>query len=410
MSERASSSGVTSGGRVMDPARALDSLAQLDSVAGVMQRLGAVIEENEGLANEVLRSYEQLNLVFEFTQKIAHITDVAEIERILIERTRTLLDAQAVEIIAPDGIRRACRAAGAGQRLQQAYGELPETIERVRQSRQVAVATLEDQHVIAGPLVRLDNVVDVVVVIRRPGAPDYTSGDVLMLDSVLSFGGQIITNCEMHRKLGRMSFEVTRALVAAIDQKDHYTSGHSERVGRLARLTGVELGLQPAEVQMLEWAGLLHDVGKIGIPEEILNKPGKLTDEEFAIIRKHPRMGYDILKPIASFEGVLSAVLHHHENIDGSGYPDGQTGDETPVAAKIIHVVDVFDALTSARSYRAAFSVEKACAILRSEAGTKMDAQIVAAFCRALEKARLAGPEDSPMTFTTSENAHANRT
>lgn len=161
---------------------------------------------------------------------------------------------------------------------------------------------------------------------------------------------------------------------------------------------------------MLEWAGLLHDVGKIGIPEEILNKPGKLTDEEFAIIRKHPRMGYDILKPIASFEGVLSAVLHHHENIDGSGYPDGQTGDETPVAAKIIHVVDVFDALTSARSYRAAFSVEKACAILRSEAGTKMDAQIVAAFCRALEKARLAGPEDSPMTFTTSENAHANRT
>jgi HD-GYP domain-containing protein (c-di-GMP phosphodiesterase class II) len=378
--------------------RGLDSVAHLKAVTDVLDRLASLVEENEGLANEVLRSYEQLNLVFEFTQKIAHITDVAEIEEILSARIVSLLDAETVEIVDPEGIRRTSKLATPASPTNEHYAQLTAAmkpqIDRVRGAREVVVGKLENKHMIAGPLVRLDNVVDVILVIRRDGAADFTSGDVLMLDSVLSFAGQIITNCEMHRKLSRMSFEVTRALVAAIDQKDHYTSGHSERVGKLARMTGVELGLPPGDVQMLEWAGLLHDVGKIGIPEEILNKPGRLTSEEYAIIKKHPRMGYDILKPIASFEPVLSAVLHHHENNDGSGYPDGLRIEQTPLFARIIHVVDVFDALTSTRSYRDAFSTEKACEILTSEAGTKMDAEIVSAFLKGIQRSQHHWPRE----------------
>jgi HD-GYP domain-containing protein (c-di-GMP phosphodiesterase class II) len=253
-------------------------------------------------------------------------------------------------------------------------------IERVRQSRSTSVHSCDTARTVLSPLTRLDDRIEVVLAIRPPEAGEFTSGDMLMVESVLTFGGQIISNNEIHERLRRMSFESTRALVAAIDKKDHYTCGHSERVGFLARMTGERLGIPPTGLQVLEMAALLHDVGKIGVPEEILCKPGRLTEEEFAVIRKHPEMGYEILKPIASFGGVLDGVLYHHENTDGSGYPKGLAGQEIPLFARIMHVVDVFDALTSDRSYRAAYSLERAIEIIREEAGTKLDAEVAAVF------------------------------
>jgi putative two-component system response regulator len=182
--------------------------------------------------------------------------------------------------------------------------------------------------------------------------------------------------------------------VAAIDKKDRYTSGHSERVGYLAKLIGRQMGIPANELQVLEMSGLLHDVGKIGVPEGILRKPGKLTKEEYDIIKSHPRMGHEILTPIASFGGVLDGVLYHHENPDGSGYPDGLGNDEIPLFARIIHVVDVFDALTSTRSYRVAFSPEQAYEILREEAGTKLDAEVVAVFLEMVSALQATSPDE----------------
>ena len=199
--------------------------------------------------------------------------------------------------------------------------------------------------------------------------------------------------------LRRMSLEVTRALVAAVDKKDHYTSGHSERVGFLTRLIAERYGLRPTEVQIMEWAGLLHDIGKIGIHEEILRKPGKLTAEEFEAIKQHPRMGYEILKPIASFELVLDGVLYHHEHPDGSGYPEGRRRDEIPLVARILHVADTFDALTSTRSYRQAFTVEKAMQIIRDECGVRIDAEAAAKFFCAFEDYSRRDPDDYAARF-----------
>jgi HD-GYP domain-containing protein (c-di-GMP phosphodiesterase class II) len=190
-----------------------------------------------------------------------------------------------------------------------------------------------------------------------------------------------------------MSLEATRALVYAIDKKDQYTSGHSQRVGFMARITGETMGLPMAELDQLEWSGLLHDIGKIGVPEEILNKPGKLTDEEFDEIKKHPQMGYDILAPIKAFEHILGGVLSHHENEDGSGYPHGLAGDEIPMFARIIHVVDVFDALSSTRSYRKAFTVDKAMDIVLELAEAKMYPPAVSAFKAALDDFRYLQPD-----------------
>lgn len=361
-----------------------DALARLEALSRALAKVGQLLDENEGLADEVLRGYEQLNLIFDFTQQIARLTDADEIERALLHRLGTLLAAQTVMVVGPHNTYR-CYEVPSGKRVSDgSTSVLPEQLviqlETARESRVVVVHSCESTHTVIGPLVRLDDRIDMVLALRPFDAGQFTSGDTLLTESLLSFGGQIISNAEVHQRLRRMSLESTRALVAAIDKKDHYTSGHSERVGCLARLIGRRMQVPANELKILEMSGLLHDVGKIGIPEVILCKPGKLTRDEYETIKQHPRMGHEILTPIASFGAVLDGVLYHHENPDGSGYPEGLSGDEIPLFARIIHVADVFDALTSTRSYRVAFSPEQAADILREEAGTRLDSEVVAVF------------------------------
>lgn len=374
----------------------------LEAAGRLLQRVDQLLEENAGFANEVLQNYEQLNLIFDLTQQIFQITDVQAIERLLLERVGRLLSAGVIHLITSDDEHRVYAMDGAAASPPQPdFGprELATAVDFVRRTRQVHVRLVGRQRVIAGPLVRLDDKVDVVLATRRPGQTDFHSGDMMLVESVLAFGGQIISNTELHERLRRMSLEVTRAMVAAIDKKDHYTSGHSERVGFLTRLVAAELGVSPAAQQTMEWAGLLHDVGKIGIPEEILCKPGRLTAEEFEVIKQHPRMGYEILKPIASLGVILDGILSHHEYPDGSGYPNGLAGEDIPLVARIIHVADTFDALTSTRSYRQAFSIEKAFEIIREESGTRIDAGVAEAFFRAFERYRREDRADFAQRF-----------
>jgi len=376
-------------------------LARLAALARTVEQVGALLAENDGLANEVLGSYEQLNLIFDFTNCISRITDAFEIERLLLRRIGMLLRSDQLYAVHADGRRFGYdvgRDAALADEAVQAYRSRVEAeIAQVRSTRTVAVRADAHGRTLLGPLTRLDGAVDVVIATRPADGPDFNSGDMLVLESLLSFGGQIIANCELHEQLRRFSVETTRALVSAIDKKDHYTSGHSERVGFLARLVGEGMNLSKSEVEVLEWTGLLHDVGKIGVREEILNKEGPLTAEEFELIKMHPEMGYEILKPIASFEIVLDGVLYHHENPDGSGYPAALKGAEIPLAARIVHVVDVFDALSSNRSYRPAFTIERAMRILREEAGTKLDADVVNVFIQSF----LELPKRDPETYKT---------
>ncbi len=385
--------------------RGRDSVTRhLDAASRVVQRVSQLLEENAGFADEVLQNYEQLNLIFDFTQQIAQVTDTREIEKLLMRRVGSLVAAETVSLVTHDGT---TRTYNVSEGVNKTWipgpvvdpAEMASSIETVRKTRQVHVAVIGSRKIIAAPLVRLDDQVDVVFAVGQSPAGAPTSGDMMLIESVLTFGGQMLSNSELHERLRRMSLEVTRALVAAIDKKDHYTSGHSERGGFLTRLTAREMGLSTAEQQIMEWAGLLHDVGKIGIPEEILCKPGKLTKEEFEVIKQHPRMGYEILQPIASLGVVLDGVLYHHEYPDGSGYPEGLKGDEIPLVARIIHVVDTFDALTSTRSYRKAFTIEKAMQIIREERGVRIDTEAADAFFSAFERYRSEEPDDFAIRF-----------
>jgi HD-GYP domain-containing protein (c-di-GMP phosphodiesterase class II) len=168
-----------------------------------------------------------------------------------------------------------------------------------------------------------------------------------------------------------------RALTSSIDAKDPYTRGHSERVALMSRWIAEQLAkrgsLDDEQVHRVYLAGLLHDIGKIGIDETVLRKAGKLDDDEWQCIRRHPSIGASILRGIKQMRDIVPGVLHHHERIDGKGYPDGLKGNEIPLTARIVGLADSFDAMTSRRTYRDAMSVDAALAEIRKGLGTQFD-------------------------------------
>jgi putative two-component system response regulator len=162
------------------------------------------------------------------------------------------------------------------------------------------------------------------------------------------------------------------SLATALDAKDNYTRGHSERVATYAEALGGAVGMGRLDRKNLRRAGLLHDIGKIGIPLDYIEKPGPLTHEEYEVVKQHPRIGYEICKPLRTMVPLLLLIRGHHERLDGRGYPDGLKGEEVPLSLRCLSISDVYDALTSDRAYRKALSRESAVVIMREEAGVGM--------------------------------------
>ncbi len=179
---------------------------------------------------------------------------------------------------------------------------------------------------------------------------------------------------------------MTRSLTAAIDAKDAYTFGHSERVARASVELGRELGLQEDELSDIYLAGLLHDIGKIGVRDEVLTKRGPLTDEEFKHIQQHPVIGHRILADVHAISHLLPGVLYHHERYDGRGYPEGLKGDGIPLLARILAVADSFDAMNTSRPYRTAMPPDRVDQILHQGAGTQWDPLIIDAYARCRDR------------------------
>jgi len=247
-------------------------------------------------------------------------------------------------------------------------------------------AELGQARVLLGTLHRADAGPRVVIALRPASAAAFDSRDVIASEAVLGYGGHVLSNLLMMRQLEQVGFQTVRVLANAIDAKDPYTSGHSERVGALARMLGEALGVAHNVRQNLEWGGILHDVGKIGVPEAILNKPGRLTPEEYEVIKRHPVLSHAMLEPVPALKPILPGVLYHHENHDGSGYPEGRVGSDIPLAGRVIHVADMFDALTSTRSYRAKYPAAKAFQILREGAGRISDPLITDVFIKRMQE------------------------
>jgi HD-GYP domain-containing protein (c-di-GMP phosphodiesterase class II) len=180
-----------------------------------------------------------------------------------------------------------------------------------------------------------------------------------------------------------------RMLAAAIDEKDPYTRGHSGRVAKYSILIGQQLGLPSAELEKIRISALLHDVGKIGVDDRVLKKPGALTNEEFALMKQHPLKGANIMRPVAQLKEMLPGIELHHEHVDGKGYPHGLGGDEIPLMARIIAVADTLDAMTTNRPYQSAMDLEFAMNRILELANTKFDAAVVDALSRCVRSGKL---------------------
>ncbi len=194
------------------------------------------------------------------------------------------------------------------------------------------------------------------------------------------------SNVNLIRDLRRLTAGSLQALARAVDAKSPWTAGHSARVMRISLGIGRYMGLPPKKIDRLEQAALLHDIGKIGISSGILDKPGRLTDEEFQIIKSHPVIGDTILTPIPAFKAIIPMVRQHHEHWDGSGYPDGLSGEAITLGARIMALADVYDALTSDRPYRKGMDLERVTAVIKSESGRRLDPKVVEAFLALLKE------------------------
>jgi putative nucleotidyltransferase with HDIG domain len=237
------------------------------------------------------------------------------------------------------------------------------------------------------PLKVRDQVVGVINALSYKKSFRYTEGQAKLMVILASRAAQAIENARLFENLQRTFRETIQGLVGTLEAKDKYTSGHSRRVTELALMIAKELKLQPEEIEKVEWAGLLHDIGKIGIRLEALNKPEKITDEEHEMFKDHCDMGKQILESIHFLRDIVPLVYHHHEWFDGSGYPAGKKGEDIPLGARILAVADSFDAMISDRPYRKAMSDKKAVKELKGCAGSQFDPRIVEVFVKIIERA-----------------------
>jgi HD-GYP domain-containing protein (c-di-GMP phosphodiesterase class II) len=201
---------------------------------------------------------------------------------------------------------------------------------------------------------------------------------------------------QVEEQFQQQTLAMATSLVSLIDLRDRYTGGHSQRVARYVRNIGVQLCLPDEQADTMVFAASLHDIGKIGVPDHVLLKQGKLNDEEFGWIRQHPEWGWMAVRNVDGFQEAALLILHHHERLDGRGYPSRLRGAEIPLGSRLIAVADSYDALTTNRPYRTARSKDEALAEILRCAGTQFDPQVVDAFCSTLNR-----PATAELALTT---------
>jgi HD-GYP domain-containing protein (c-di-GMP phosphodiesterase class II) len=225
-----------------------------------------------------------------------------------------------------------------------------------------------------------------VVELRSAAAAAFGHEDARVVQTVADYVGAALRTALLYTELEASYLGAAEALAAALEAKDDYTADHARSIADLAVDVGRRLGLRDGALRDLRYGAIFHDIGKIAIPDAILNKPGPLTDEEFEVVKRHPEVGEQILAPIPFLREARRIVRHDHERWDGGGYPDGLRGEEIPIGARIVLVVDAWHAMVSDRPYRAGLAPEEAREELLRHAGTQFDPKVVAALLECLDE------------------------
>ncbi len=363
-------------------------------------------EALESVGQQLAESYEEMNLLYSTIQSMSEVDRPGRFVRGLCrellatlpyawigalfaapqDRMRQglqlLLRRLAGELICegepnqtPAALRKLC-----ARLLTRVQPESPLVIDPLGQRGEAAFLPL-GRSVLVQPIGREGTVIGILVAGGRRGPdPAVSNVDIKLLGATATSMGIFLENAALYEDLNSMFLGTLEALTAAIDAKDPYTRGHSQRVAHLTQQLARALELDEEQVRQMRIAGLVHDVGKIGVPEAVLTKPGRLTEQEFVWIRRHPEIGYRILKDIPQLREILPGVLYHHERFDGAGYPEGLAGEAIPSVARLIALADAFDAMSSTRTYRPAMSRVAVLREIRDCAGTQFDPKFVPTF------------------------------
>jgi putative nucleotidyltransferase with HDIG domain len=237
------------------------------------------------------------------------------------------------------------------------------------------------------PLSNKERTLGAVIIIFEEDEDFIRQQTLKLLYILAGFFSLSLENAYLFEDLKRSYFDTIRAVANSVEARDPYTRGHSARVADISKVVATELEWSRRDIELIDWGGVLHDLGKVGIDDAILNKPGKLTDEEFTIMKSHPLIGSQIIEGISFLEPVVPFILEHHERFDGRGYPRGLKGSQIAKEGRILAVADTFDAMTTDRPYRKALAARVAMDELLRVAGTQLDPEMVTAF----EKAWRAG-------------------
>ncbi len=373
-------------------------------------RMKALEEEAESLSVHLAGTYEEISLLYRLTQNLKISESDQDLGRVALEWMEEVLPAAglAIQLVPVASEDESLNHRARTEPVLLTFGDCPVDNEQFTrliehlgpdaakwpvvinrqitqqpqwpygQIRQMIAVSLSEGENIFGWLAALNHVEDA----------EFGSVEASLLSSVAAILGIHSGNIELYRQQSELLAGIVRALTSAIDAKDPYTCGHSDRVARVAVRLAEELGCDAKTLNTIYLSGLLHDVGKIGIDDSVLRKPGKLSEEEYEHIKGHAAIGHKILQDIKKLDDVLPVVLHHHESWDGSGYPNELSSKEIPFSARIVCVADAFDAMGSDRPYRQRMADEKIDGIFRSGAAQQWDPEVVEAFFNARDDLR----------------------
>jgi HD-GYP domain-containing protein (c-di-GMP phosphodiesterase class II) len=382
------------------PAAIVSTAKLLAGMARDQARLAALEQEIDSLSGQLANSYEELSLIYQVSSGMKITRGAGEFFRQACLDVREVMGVTSMGFALVRGDTAASRQepalfGGKGNEIPRAQiTKLAEQIVQLLRERKNAVLINDlaaDKRIgwfasyarklIAVPLQRQDEVLGCLFGLDKQRG-DFDSVDAKLLTSIANESAIYLENAMLYEGVHELMMGVLHSLTSAVDAKDAYTCGHSERVALLSRRLARELKLPEPLVERIYMAGILHDVGKIGVPESVLHKTGRLTDEEFEQMKRHPQIGARILSDIKQVQDLIPGVLHHHERYDGKGYPARLSGESIPLMGRLICVADCFDAMTSNRTYRRALPLEVALIEVRRCAGTQFDPAMAEAFLR----------------------------
>lgn len=395
----------------------LNPSPQFEKVVNSISEILTLFFNNElelnDLSKQMVNDYAELSLLYDISNIFASTFNAADASKYILERLCDIIEVERASLMLldketrelkiifakgiPDDVAKEIRVKpGEGiagwvakegkPLLVKDIKDYPELQDLVLNQGRFKTKSFLTIPLICSPLKIENRIIGVINLADKESGREFTQHDLDLLSAISTQIALLIEHKRLFDDLRELLISTVRMLISVLESKDFYTSGHSQRVTECALAIADELNLSKAEKSNLELSGLLHDIGKIDVPKEILSKTTKLTEEEYGQIKMHSAKGIEILKHVKQLSETIPTILYHHERFDGKGYPEGLKGQDIPLPSRILAVADSFDAMTSSRSYRTAIPREEALEEIKRNAGTQFDPVVCEAFFRAFQK------------------------